>query len=585
MPVLLVLLAIGTTGAPTTEQQIVFTDITVIDATGGPAKPNMMVMVSGDKISGIQRYNKNRVPKTAQVVNGQGKFLIPGLWDMHVHWYDERYLPLFIANGVTGVRQMWGMEVHQQWRQRMKDGSLVGPRQSIASPIIDGPKPVWQGSVAVADAIGAREAVRSSRKDGADFIKVYNLLPRGAYFAIAEETKKEGIPFAGHIPYSVRLTEASDAGQKSVEHLSGFLLAASSHEEQIQMQLVGAMSSSEPDAETRAVLRRQSKELRATFDPKKAAVIDRQLASNRTWQVPTLTVLRAMANLDDPKFTSDTRLKYMPHSIREQWNPQNDFRLKQRTADDWLEAKRTYELYERIVGDMRGSGVPLLAGTDTLNPFCFPGFSLHDELALLVTAGLSPMEALQAATRSAASYLGMLDSYGTIEKGKMADLLVLNANPLDDIRNTQRIAGVMIGGRLFPKPALDKMLGDVEALASLKSISEPLLKTISENGASAAVEQYRRFKREQSASYEFGEDELIGLGYQLLSMKKVPEAIEIFKLEVDIYPQYWSAYDSLAEAYRASGDKDLAAANYKHSLDLNPKNGNAITQLKALSQK
>jgi len=202
-----------------------------------------------------------------------------------------------------------------------------------------------------------------------------------------------------------------------------------------------------------------------------------------------------------------------------------------------------------------------------------------------VTARLSPMEALQAATRSAASYLGILDSYGTVEKGKTADLLVLDANPLADIRNTQRIAGVMIGGRLFPRRALDKMLADVEALASLKSISEPLLKTITENGADAAVEQYRRLKREQAGSYEFAEDELIGLGYQLLRMNKVPEAVEMFKLEVDVYPQYWNAYDSLADAYRASGDKDLAVANYKRSLALNPKNGNAITQLKVSSQK
>jgi tetratricopeptide (TPR) repeat protein len=230
-------------------------------------------------------------------------------------------------------------------------------------------------------------------------------------------------------------------------------------------------------------------------------------------------------------------------------------------------------------------GVPLLAGTDTLNPFCFPGFSLHDELALLVTAGLSPMEALQSATRSAASYLGMLDSSGTVEKGKVADLLVLDANPLDNIRNTQQIAGVMIGGRFFPKPALDKMLAEAEALASLKSIAEPLLKTITDNGADAAVEQYHRLKSEQPASYEFGEDELIGLGDQLLSMKKVPEAIRILKLEVEIYPTSWNAHDSLADAYRTSGDKELAVANYKRSLELNPRDLNAITQLKALAQK
>ena len=447
------------------DRPVVFADITVIDATGSPARQHRMVTVNTGKIAGIEEYRRGKEPTTADVIDGRGKFLIPGLWDMHVHWYDERFLPLFIANGITGVRQMWGMELHQQWRRRIEDGSLLGPREFIASPIIDGPKPVWPSSIAVKDAAEGEAAVRNSRKNGADFIKVYSLLPREVYFAIAAESKKEGIPFAGHVTYAVSLSEASDAGQKSVEHLGGVLLAASSREDEFRKELVEAMSSDNPYAATSALARRRSKEIRESYDPVKAAALYRHLARNRTWQTPTLTVVRAAANLDNSNFVDDPRLKYISLTVRQRWDPRNDFRFKERTNEDWEEARRTYDLYVKVVGEMRHEGIPILAGTDVLNPFCFPGFSLHDELALLATAGLTPMEALQAATRSAAEYLGILDSFGTVEKGKTADLVILDANPLDDITNTQKIAGVMMGGRYFPKASLEKMLADVEAVA------------------------------------------------------------------------------------------------------------------------
>src|SRR5438034_2002777 len=165
------------------QASLAFTDITVIDATGAAPKPQMMVIIAGDTIATVETYRKDRVPKDAQIIDAHGKFVIPGLWDMHVHWYDERYLPLFVANGVTGTRQMWGMPMHHEWRPRVVDGSLIGPRPVIASPIIDGPKPVWPGSLAVSNADEARAAVVTSKKDGVDFIKVYTLLPRAAYFA------------------------------------------------------------------------------------------------------------------------------------------------------------------------------------------------------------------------------------------------------------------------------------------------------------------------------------------------------------------------------------------------------------------
>ena len=239
---LLVVSLLASRFAPAQDRPVVFADITVIDATGSPARQHRMVTISRGKIAGIEEYRRGSEPKTADVIDGRGKFLIPGLWDMHVHWYDERFLPLFIANGVTGVRQMWGMEVHRQWRRRMQEGSLLGPREFIASTIIDGPKPMWPGSIAVKDAEQGEAAVRNSRKNGADFIKVYSLLPRDAYFAIAAESKKEGIPFAGHVTHAVSLSEASDAGQKSVEHLTGALLAASSREDEFRKEFVQTAS-------------------------------------------------------------------------------------------------------------------------------------------------------------------------------------------------------------------------------------------------------------------------------------------------------------------------------------------------------
>jgi tetratricopeptide (TPR) repeat protein len=386
------------------------------------------------------------------------------------------------------------------------------------------------------------------------------------------------------VTYAVSLSEASDAGQKSVEHLSGVLLAASSREDELRKLFVEAMLDDNPSAATAALGRRLSKEVRESYDPLKAAALYRHLARNRTWQTPTLTVLRAMANLDDSNFVDDPRLKYVAQSVRQSWDPRNDSRLKQRTKEDWEQARRTYDLYVKVVGEMRHEGVPILAGTDVLNPFCFPGFSLHDELSLLVGAGLTPMEAIQAATRSAANYLGILDSFGTVEKGKTADLVVLDANPLDDIRNTRKITGVMMGGRYFPRTSLEKMLADVEAVARLKSISEPLMKALSEGGAAGAAEQYRRMRKEAAATYEFTEDALIDIAYQLLRMKRVEDAIQILKLEVEAYPEYWNAYDSLGDAYKAAGQRTLAIASYRRSLELNPNNASATAGIKALGQ-
>jgi imidazolonepropionase-like amidohydrolase len=448
---------------------LVLTRVNVVDVETGSVMRGMTVVVVDGRITAVDASASARVPAGAETVDGAGKYLIPGLWDMHVHWYDERFLPLFIANGVTGVRQMFGRPIHLSWRERIHKGDLIGPRQVVGSTIVDGSPPVWPGSVVLTDGLRAREAVQQFKRDGYDFVKVYTRLPREAYFAILDEAKLAGLPVEGHVPNAVTAAEASDAGQKAIEHMTGVLLSASGAEDEQrrsgQSLAATTQGRSGMDADARAMLRAQRERTLATYDEGKAEALFARFAKNGTWHVPTLTVLRAGASLDDPAFTNDARLKYMPPAIRENWKPQNNAMRSWKTAEDYELDRRTLRLQFKVVGAMQRAGVRLLAGTDVLNPFAFPGFSLHDELTLLVDAGLTPIQALQAATINPARFLGKLDSLGTVATGKTADLVLLDANPLEDIRATTRIAAVILGGRVFNRRTLDSMLGDAEKTA------------------------------------------------------------------------------------------------------------------------
>ncbi len=431
---------------------IVFTHVTIIDVTGATPKRDTTVVITGDRISAIG--DNIPLPAGAQVVDATGKFLIPGLWDMHVHWYVRDTFTLFLANGVTGVRQMFGNSDLLRWRDQIAKGSLLGPRMVVASPIIDGPQPIWPNSIAVRNEDEGRKAVRRVKQWGADFVKVYALLPRDAYFGIADEAKQQGITFVGHVPSSVSPAEASDAGQKSIEHLTGILIASSDKETELRDKLVKADS---PEARGRI----QAMALE-TYNQKKAADLIARFARNQTWQCPTLTVLRSSAYLGDENFRRDGRLRYIPRPLQQRWN----FRVINRSESDEAVEKKVLQKQFEIVGAMQKAGVPILAGTDTGNPYCFPGFSLHEELALLVLTGLTPVEALRSATLNPAKFFGLDQTLGTIEQGKIADLVLLEANPLLDIRNTQRISAVVSNGRLFDRKALDKMLGEAEVSAN-----------------------------------------------------------------------------------------------------------------------
>jgi imidazolonepropionase-like amidohydrolase len=439
---------------------LIIHDVTVIDTTGAPAQAHRTVIVRDGKIEAISGSSNSKTAKvTGTHIDGIGKFLIPGLWDMHVHmvfgtWFPhgkEITLPLFIANGITGVRDMGGeLDVLQQWRREISAGALLGPRIIMSGPMLDGPQPRFPSSIAVATPEDGRRAVDDLKKRGADFIKLQSLIPRDAVFAIADEARKQNISFVGHVPDSVRASEASDAGQKSFEHLIGIFEGSSPLEDEF---LKG------PKTETKFL---------STYDPERASRLFALLAKNHTWLCPTLVWERGGNLFDESDFAHDARAKYVPAYWKDvTWKRFTEEIIHDFNTDDLATRKRFVEKELEVVNAMHHAGIQFLAGTDTPpGVYVFPGFGLHEELQRFVAAGFTPMEALQTATLNPAKFLGMEDRLGTVEKGKLADLVLLDANPLDDIRNTQKIAAVIVNGRYLSRADLDKMLGAVAVAAS-----------------------------------------------------------------------------------------------------------------------
>ncbi len=436
---------------------IAFVHVAVVDVRSGETKPDMTVLLSENRISQIGPSKIVHVPKNVRTIDARGKYLIPGLWDMHVHslWDANRpplFFPLFLANGVTGVREMGGpMPAADQvrWRNEVESGAVLGPRLVVSGPFVDGPHPIWPGSIKVSTEEDGKQAVDTLKAAGVDFVKVYTAVPRAAYLSIAKEAQKDGIPFVGHVPLEIGVDEASNAGQRSIEHLMGILLYSSSKSDELKADLMKGTN-----------INQLNDKLVDTYDPSRAAALDALFVKNKTWQAPTLTIRYARPYLHELQASNDPRLKYMPNTIVESWGPRLDQR--QPTSPEVIASrKRLFQKELEVVASMHRAGVNLLAGTDTPNPYCFPGFSLHDELGFMVQAGLTPLKALQTATINPADFLGLSKTVGTIEKGKIADLVLLNANPLENIANTKRIAAVVSSGRLLDRKALDGLLAGV----------------------------------------------------------------------------------------------------------------------------
>jgi imidazolonepropionase-like amidohydrolase len=432
--------------------------VAVIDVVAGTVLPDRTVEIRGRTIAAVDSAPRIRVTRGARIVDGRGKYLIPGLWDMHVHLSfpagaAQIFLPLMVANGVLGARDMHSFLLPiLSLKHAVASGTQIGPRLFVAGTAVDGPNSYLPAARIVRTPEEARTAVRELKAAGVDFIKVYSSLPKELYLAVASEAKNDGIPFVGHVPYLVMAAEASDAGQKSLEHLTEVDVGTSSDEAAIKAEELEAMNQKHgyiPDPVR----------LKSTFDSAKTATLFERFRRNDTWQVPTLIVFYQEIQIaDTSRRGNDSLLVYIPKMLRDYW--------RSLPVDIATKMVALGAVHADLVGRLNRAGVQILAGSDCPNPFVYPGFSLHDELGLLVHSGLTPAEALRTATINPARFLGVTDSLGTVASGKVADLVLLDANPLTDIANTKRIRAVIQGGRLLNRGALDAMLAAARARAA-----------------------------------------------------------------------------------------------------------------------
>lgn len=456
-------------------ESFALTHATVIDGTGNAPVRDQTVLVTNGRIESVL---PSAVPLRPGVraIDLTGKFVIPGLIESHVHSMGPEQVaaPLYPLIGITTVREMRGELYHHDWRKKIRSGTLLGPRWVIGSPIVDGTPSLHThdtGSLdEVATAEQARAAVRQAERDGADFVKVYSRLSPGEYLAIVDESRRRGLPYAGHVPDEMTVARASQLGQVSIEHLHALLLATSSREPDIRRKLGRITLDATQDSFHRYArwfqqIHPLEYEALQSYQPARAAALFRLLAARRTGVVPTLTIHRIL-ELPDETHTRPEELKYLPGWMTDWWADVTAVLVGGRTPEQARQIREIYAHRQLLIRQMLELGVPLLAGTDTGNPYLVPGFALHQELELLVEAGLTPLQALRAATHDPAKLLGLAGETGSVAPGKIADLVVLDKDPLRDIRNTRQINALVVAGRLIEQQERTRLLADVEKAAA-----------------------------------------------------------------------------------------------------------------------
>jgi imidazolonepropionase-like amidohydrolase len=440
MLALLLAAAVAGTQRPAT---LAITDVTLIDGTGAAPRAHVTVRVENGRIAWIGRADKARPASVS--IDGAGKFLIPGLWDMHAHLTaaSDVACPTLVANGVTGVRDAGGDLAVVDWlRAKIAEGLLAGPRIFRAGPFVDGSKPGAADRLVVDTPEAGRLAVGLLKQRGVDFIKVHTGAPPAAYFAVLEEARRQGLQVVGHIPMAVDPMRAVEAGHGSIEHV------VSLFEGPFQQKVKAGKTQEQAMGE---------------FTDEDAAALARAMATHGTWFDPTLVAYRMRHTRLNVPATDDPRYKYASASLRAFWKlltPLPD------TPEVRSRLDRAWDRFLEVARIVRRERVRFLVGTDLGGPNVYPGFSVHEELQWLVKIGFTPLEALTAATRHSAESLGRLKDLGTVEVGKRADLVLLEADPLADIANTARIGAVVADGRLYTRPQTEAMLEAVAAAAA-----------------------------------------------------------------------------------------------------------------------
>lgn len=395
-------------------------DVAIVGGTVVPMDeertlPGHTVLVRGDRIVAVAPAREVDV-RAARVIDAGGRWVLPGLADMHVHFWSQEDLALFLLNGVTTIRNLAGAPEHVRWRDAIARGELDGPTLLTAGPIIDGAPPTWPGSTIVATADEARAAVRAQKDAGYDWLKVYNGVPAEAYDALLEEAKRMGLPVAGHVPRAVGAEKVIASGQRTIEHLEGYVPFFA--------------------------------------DPPGGDLVAATAASG-VWNCPTLVVTDRFGKLDDPAQLAGTRgLELVSPLVRAQWDPKQDFRFARFTPAMFEDVRAKNVTRRALVRDLQAAGAELVLGTDAGNPYVVPGFAVVDELRLLVDAGLTPWQALRTATAAAGELQGAPGALGVIAAGARADLIVVDKDPLAAVAHAADPAFVVVRGEVHERSAL-----------------------------------------------------------------------------------------------------------------------------------
>jgi imidazolonepropionase-like amidohydrolase len=440
----------------------------LIDVRTGTILTKKLIATRGKTIVGVfdESQLKNFQAKT--IVDATGKFIIPGLWDMHVHFgggdtlieENKNLFPLYIAHGITGIRDAAAdlSPSVLKWRDQIAKDELTGPTLFTSGPKLEGYKSSWVGDIEVSTTAEVDKMLDSLQGLKVDFVKITdNAIKPDIYLYILQEAKKRGMKTSGHVPFALTMDQVSSAGLGSVEHMSYVLKAGSTRDKEVAEKVMSGQLTT----------RLASPMITQSFDEATALAVYRRMAKNGTFVVPTLTISRTIAFLDQDNHQQDSYLQYIGEGLKNTYAWRVS-RVAKDGPDAIAERHALYEKTSSLLPLLHKAGVTIMAGTDAgfLNSYVYPGLGLHHELTYFVKAGLTPLQALQSAIIPGPVFLGKTATFGAIATGKSADIVLLDRNPLETIEATQAIHTVILRGTVYDRKALDGLLAEVKKKAS-----------------------------------------------------------------------------------------------------------------------